>query len=157
AGFADVNGDGAIDIVLTRPCQMDFAGCGVLFFLNDGAGRFTPSTAGLPQSIAYFNFSAPPAPWCCPAYPFQNPGGIGAADLDGDGRVDLITGSGAGGDDFDNSVQRRTIRVHRQLSDGTFVEEARLPIPPAIENVGYTTESRFAVNPPAGLVSLEIV
>jgi len=40
AAAADVNGDGALDIALSRPIQQEFEGSGVVLLLNDGTGRF---------------------------------------------------------------------------------------------------------------------
>lgn len=148
--MADINGDGALDLVLSRPPQPEFEGSGVLFLLNDGKGHFVPSVAGLPKEIAYHT------PWCCPPYPVQNPNSNGACDLDGDGRVDLVTGSGNGSDDHDYVTNSRTIRIYRQEAGGAFVERARYSIPEALKDIGYISANRFSDTPPLGLSVLDI-
>lgn len=148
--IADINHDGALDLVLTRPAQSDLEGTGVLFLLNDGQGHFVPSIAGLAKEIAYHT------PWCCPSYPIQEGIGNVAGDLDGDGRVDLVTA----GTEFDADPAihdnyylpaSRTIRIHRQEAGGVFFERARYSMPVPIQNFGYRSENRLADNPPYGL------
>jgi FG-GAP-like repeat len=93
---ADVNGDGHPDLEVLAYCGRDPKTCqtgGVAVFLNDGSGTF-----GKP---AYFNTNG------------IGPDGIAAADLNHDGKVDLVVAN-------NNFQAPSTIAVFFGNGDGTF-------------------------------------
>jgi hypothetical protein len=92
----------------------------VFFLMGDGQGNFTRSESRVPASI---RFKTP-----AELFSHPDPQGVSAAafaDFDGDGRVDIVSLS-AGPDLRTGKV---TVRFHRQMPDGTFVEQSRLESP----------------------------
>lgn len=127
SSMADVNGDGNMDIVLTRLGGTKFGGGnfsgGILFLFSDGKGGFTKSTAGIPAGVRHpTDFSTD----------WQAPGSASVCDVNGDGRGDLIGASY--GREKDGG---RWVRINQQLPDGNFVEKAKIAIPAAIADVPY--------------------
>jgi hypothetical protein len=144
SSIGDVNGDGKLDIVLTRLGGRRVVNAGIVFLINDGNGVFTETTNGLPISIAQRNDQqAPPA-----GVDFQRSGANAIADLDGDGLPDLITGSYNG---LDAISRTRSLRLHAQSSNGTFLEVRRYEIPASLKEIGYFSNSRFDGNDGTGL------
>ena len=92
--------------------------------MGDGRGNFTRSESRVPASIRFKT----PAEFLNVQDP-QNVSGAAFADFDGDGRVDIVSTTGFP----DLRTGKRTVRFHRQMTDGTFVEQSRLEIPPALE------------------------
>jgi len=101
----DVNGDGKLDIVAVNAPPDPYAGTGTVqysfaVFRNDGGGTFT--------SLGSFPLTAPfdgGADLCCSAF---NIFGLGFADLNGDGKMDILSQS--------NSVPRGNSAVRNQLN-----------------------------------------
>lgn len=144
---ADIDGDGHLDIVVTR---LGVPGLheadGTLIFRGDGKGNFSALTTALPNELAYI-------PWSAVNYAKnrQNQGCSTAADLDGDGRTDLITGTYSYSD---NLTGLRTVRFHQQQLDGEFVERSRFEVPAAIRDVGYAAALRQGANDGLGCASI---
>lgn len=105
--FADLDNDGDDDLVLGgRPLAAAPGAPGLeRVLVNDGAGRFTDRTAG----------RVPPAPEGVPV-------ALDAADVDLDGRLDLIAGYGGVSPD---AAYRSRVLV--QQGDGSFAPLAPLP------------------------------
>ncbi len=123
--MGDLNGDGHQDFAVSRAGSVEIDSGGVMLFLGDGNGNFVESIQGLPPEIAFL-------PFVGKNYQFaQNIGCVGMGDLDGDGRMDLLTGTYALADS-----DGRTIRIFGQQVGGNFVERIRIPIPAAISNIG---------------------
>jgi hypothetical protein len=125
---ADIDGDGHLDVMITDLPITGMTGVsGVFFLVGDGRGNFTRSESRVPASIRFktieelFNVQDP-----------QSVYGAAFADFDGDGRVDIVSTTGAFPDNL-GGTGKRTVRFHRQMNDGTFVEQSRLEIPPALE------------------------
>jgi hypothetical protein len=124
--LGDFNGDGIDDVAVVRFTSSETDEQGLLLLLSDGAGRLAESTVGLPPEIASMpqsqnNYQVAQDVSC-----------VGAGDLDGDGRSDLLTASGyqsaePGG---------RTLRIFRQQENGAFVERNRFAIPDALKDIG---------------------
>ena len=53
SSLADVDGNGALDVILSRLGGSRTFGDGILFLLNDGTGNLRPSTTGSPDEIAW--------------------------------------------------------------------------------------------------------
>lgn len=140
---ADVNNDGRPDVLVPR------GSCKILVLLQDAGGQFSavPSLAAA-QSLQAVDLNGDgridligqvgtgtlrswlqsaagtldPQPDTSTGIA-QNPsGGIAAADLDGDGRVDVVMGTTAGSD-----YTRQQLVILRQQPDGSFVPSAPLP------------------------------
>ena len=120
SSLADINGDGNMDVVLTRLGGTAGVGPGgVSFLLGDGRGGFSSTIQGIPPGLAKGTVTGR-AGW----------GTTTACDLDGDDRADLITGSYHGGTG-DTSMGSHAILFYRQAADGTFAESARINVDPA--------------------------
>jgi hypothetical protein len=121
SSMADIDGNGAMDLFISRLGSARIAGNGAILVLNDGSGRFSETIAGLPQAIAYL----PTATGLAVAD--RHPAGsTGACDLDGDQRTDLVTAS------YSNNFYAKNVRAFQQATPGQFVEKFRVPIPPGI-------------------------
>jgi hypothetical protein len=138
SSMSDVNGDGALDIVLQRLGGPKMPGSGLLFLFNDGNGRFTESVRGLSADIVYVLKAVPLGP------DRQSNGSNGSFDVNGDGRVDLITAS------YNLAFFPRTVRFHQQMPNGDFIERLRVPIPAAIADIAYTGGPRQPNGPGLG-------
>jgi hypothetical protein len=118
---ADIDGDGHLDVMITAITTGDpTASAGVFFLMGDGQGNFTRSESRVPASIRFktpLEFFQHPDPQTVSAAAF--------ADFDGDGRVDIVSLSGF--PDF--RTGQVTVRFHRQMPDGTFVEQNRRASP----------------------------
>ena len=113
--MADINSDGNQDIILTRLGGPIIEGSGTLFYLGDGNGGFSFSTAGLPEEIKYIAASG--RQWSSTTIDYQFSGSNGVGDLNNDGRQDLITGSYTDGDQLTDA---QTVRIFQQDATGNF-------------------------------------
>jgi len=130
SSLADVNGDGNLDVVVTRLGGPTVEGSGTAFYLGDGQGKFNFSTAGLPQEVRYMPNAQ--RDWGG-GVDYQFSGTNTVADLDGDGRADLVTASYTGGDQVSGD---RTIRVFHQDDKGQFIEAFEAVQPAAVAAMG---------------------
>jgi FG-GAP-like repeat len=115
----DVDGDGHLDVMVTAIHNGPTASAGVFFLMGDGQGNFTRSESRIPASI---RFKTP-----LELFQHPDPQGVTAAafaDFDGDGRVDIVS---IGHSDL--RTGKATVRFHRQMPDGTFVEQSRRESP----------------------------
>jgi hypothetical protein len=121
--IADFNGDGHLDVLITDLGTTQSQASGVYVLLGDGKGNFVRSTDKLPAAVRYSTFeqmnSVPD---------FQSIYGATLADLDGDGRLDLITTTS----NFLRPNETHNIRFYRQQPDRTFVEAGRWQVPPGL-------------------------
>jgi hypothetical protein len=121
--IADFNRDGHLDVLITDLGTTDSRAGGLYVLLGDGKGNFVRSTDKLPAAARYSTFeqmnSVPQ---------FQTTYGATLADLDGDGRLDLITATS----NFLRAGETHNIRFYRQQSDRTFVEAGRWQVPPGL-------------------------
>ena len=113
--MVDLNGDGAPDVVITKFGGEAGMG-GVVPLMNDGQGHFTERPDLLPDDIRLHDQSGF-------QHDLQQTGTAAAADLNGDGLVDLVSVSYTGNDWVAAAGQSnggRTLRFYRQLSNGSF-------------------------------------
>jgi hypothetical protein len=126
SSIGDINGDGNLDIGITRLGGYALEGSGTAFYLGNGKGGFTFSTAGLPDEIRYM-------PSTQRKYDntvdYQNSGTNAIGDLNGDGRADLVTASYVQGDQVSG---KNTIRGFEQQANGQFVQKWSLNLPDAL-------------------------
>ncbi len=147
-GMGDANGDGNLDFVVMAGNATIGGAQGVRLYYGDGQGNFVDATSALPQEIRNSVKT--------PGEGFQQAGCAGMADLDGDGKSEIITGSYSFGDRLaDGSNGTRTVRFHKIGEDGKFTEVSRISIPDAISTIPY------GYNPPppvfAGLGCAQIL
>jgi len=134
-GIGDANGDGNLDVVVNAGATTLVKANGIKLFYGDGKGNFTDATMALPVEVRYMLDTQRPGDQSSPTFEFQPIGCTTLADLDGDGRAEVITGTYStpdGGPDH-----KRTVRFHKLGSDGKFVERGRVTIPDAIANIDY--------------------
>ncbi|HWJ96208.1 MAG TPA: FG-GAP-like repeat-containing protein, partial [Telluria sp.] len=130
SSIADVNSDGNLDVVVTRLGGPTVEGWGTGFYLGDGRGNFHFSTAGIPAEIRYVPNEQ--RKWDA-TLDYQFSGTNTVADLNGDGRADLVTASYTGGDQVSGN---KTIRVFHQDASGQFVAAFSTPQPAAVRALG---------------------
>ena len=129
SAMGDIDGDGSIDIAV---CELGGTGGskpmaeGVYLLMNDGRGNFTRTLAGLPQEVASNDFSKPLP------YDFFGCGSVQLADLDGDGRLDLVVSNYIHGS-ATNHVHGT--RLYQQQPDHSFVLKASLPLPATMDAI----------------------
>ncbi|MGZ5201833.1 MAG: DUF4214 domain-containing protein [Telluria sp.] len=121
SSVVDFNGDGNLDVLVTRLGGPNFDGFGTFVYFGDGKGGFTSSTAGIPDEIKYTPNTQ--RNW---NLDFQVSGAAHAADLNNDGRIDLVTGSYT---DADNLTGKHTVNVYEQNANAQFklVFQSELP------------------------------
>ena len=134
-GLGDANGDGNLDVVVNAGATTLVKANGIKLFYGDGKGNFIDATNALPPEIRYMLDSQRPGDQSSPTFEFQPIGCTTLADLDGDGKAEVITGTYSSHDGGPDHT--RTIRFHRLGADGKFVERGRVSIPDAIANIEY--------------------
>ena len=130
----DVNGDGNLDVIMTRLGGPTVEGSGTFFYLGDGKGGFAFSTKGLPDEVRYManaerNWSG--------AVDYQFSGTNAIGDLSNSGRQDLITASYTGKD----QVSGITIRIYKQDQNGQFDKVFHIDQPESIKAFGISGAS----------------
>ena len=95
-------------------------GDGVILHLNAGNGTFSDGTASLSDEIGYLPYSYQFSGARTATYARQGVGATAIADMDGDGKAELITCSYTGSDRFS---KRKTIRFSRWNAATARMEE----------------------------------
>ena len=113
SSIADVNGDGHLDIILTRLGGPKVDPAGVLFLFGDGKGGFVAHTEMLPDEVAARGNG-----------PTLGIGTSSVCDLDGDERPDLIVGSYGS-----FNPPPKALYFYRQGADGRFSRIAKVDTP----------------------------
>jgi hypothetical protein len=134
-GLGDANGDGDLDVVINAGATTLVKANGVKLLYGDGQGNFTDATSALPPEIRWMPDVERPGDHSSATFEYQPTGCATLADLDGDGKAEVITGTYStpdGGPDHN-----RTIRFHQLGADGRFVERGRVSIPDAIADIEY--------------------
>lgn len=134
SSVADIDGNGALDVFIQRLGGPKMAGNGALFAFNDGSGKFIETTRGLPATIAYLTSAQSLA-----TSDRQAAGSTGACDLDGDRRVDVMTGS------YTNLSYPRNVRVFQQSAASEFAEKFRIAVPDGILQTAATIPGNTSV------------
>lgn len=119
SSVVDINNDGNLDILVTRLGGPALEGSGTFFYMSDGKGNFSFSTAGLPTEIKYLTNTA--RDWSSKTVDYQYSGSVGAGDLNNDGRQDIISGSYITGDQL---TGKHTVRVFEHTATGDFVQRS---------------------------------
>lgn len=127
----DINADGNLDVLVTRLGGPALEGSGTFFYLGNGQGGFSFSTAGLPEEIKYLTATQRNGKLKTVDYQFS--GTAGAGDLNNDGRQDLVTGSYVGGDSMGGT---QTVRVFEQGANGAFAIKWQTGMPSAVAALG---------------------
>ena len=154
AGVGDANGDGHLDIVVVTMPTTLVQSDGVKLFYGDGKGGFTDATAKLPEEIRFMPWTERPGNLVAPDFEYQMVGCAALADLDGDSKAEVITGTYNTPDRGPNGT--RTVRIHKKGADGNFVERGRARIADAIAGIAFD-EPPFPPGPIQGLGCPQIV
>lgn len=126
---ADMDADGDIDYLGTQLGGPNFTGFGLTLGENV-AGQITDNSSLLPIEIRY-KLSAN---WSLyTGLNFQVPGAVSAADMNNDGRNDIITASYG----QDNLTGQMTVRISSQNADGTFSQQIVGTMPQALKDKGF--------------------
>jgi hypothetical protein len=122
---ADIDGNGTMDLVLVRLGGPKFGNGGLQVFLNDGTGSFDDKTAAL-------------LPWEVTAAGGDQfaAGGVEAADLDGDGKMELVLTS--------YSIGKTAIL--KKDSIGRYTIAGKYDMPAQYADIGYAADTRAANN-----------
>lgn len=126
--MADIDGDGDTDYLGTQLGGPNFTGYGLTLGENVN-GQFVDKSALLPIEIRY-KLSAD---WSLyTGVNVQTPGSVSVADLNNDGRMDIITASyGA-----DGVTNNESVRISTQNSDGTFSQTTVGYVPQSLKDEG---------------------
>ena len=133
--FADITGDGRQDLLVLTSAGSSSS---VLYYpssntasIYSGPGNVLLAAAGLALPIASAGNTATGGYACMPSLGVSRGGTVlAAADFDGDGRVDLMTGS----------VSEAAIHYFRQNSDGSFQRLADVPFAIGGPLLGYARD-----------------
>jgi len=134
-GMGDANGDGNLDVLVNAGGTTLVKVNGIKLLYGDGRGNFSDATSALPPEIRWMPDTQRPGDLAFPNFEYQPTGCAGLADLDGDGKAEVITGTYSTPDRGPNG--RRTVRIHKLGTDGRFVERGRVSIPDAIASIEY--------------------
>ena len=122
--YGDIDNDGDLDILISNLHLPNS-----YLLLNDGSAKFTMNTQKLPQNMVS-NWDQVES--------WANPGGSILADVDGDGKLDIVFGS------YKGALPRR-ISVALQNDDGNFVETQSLDFHANFSGNSIIPESGYSV------------